>query len=322
MNTVLEELGKTGIVPVIKIDDAGKAVPLARALIAGGIPCAEVTFRTDQCEDALRRINAEVPEILLGAGTVLNTAQVDRALAAGAKFIVSPGFNPRVVARCIDRGIPVIPGCSNPSDIERALEADIDVIKFFPAELTGGPAYMKALSGPYRSLKFIPTGGINVENIAKYSAYEKTLACGVTWIVSSALIEAGDFDAISRLCREAVLAMLGFTVAHLGINASAKYEAETTAKFFQNLFGFAPRETAKSFFAGEKIEIMNAAGRGAHGHIGLGTWSVPKAKHYLERLGMTFDEAGAVRTPDGEPVLIYMNETVLGFALHLVKRTS
>ena len=205
MHAVLEELKKIGIIPVIKIDDAAKAVPLAKALIAGNIPCAEVTFRTVQGEEAMRRINKEVPGILLGAGTVLTTEQVDKAVAAGAKFIVSPGYNPRVVSYCADKGIPITPGCVTPSDIERALEMGLEAVKFFPAEQAGGLEYIKAVAAPYSSMYFIPTGGINAQNIAKYSAFKKVLACGGSWMVNAELINAGEFEKITALCKEAVL---------------------------------------------------------------------------------------------------------------------
>ena len=168
MNEIFEELGEIGIVPVIRIDDVEQAVPLARALMAGGISCAEITFRTEQGEEAIRRVGRECPEILLGAGTVLTVDQVDRAVKAGARFVVSTGFNPKVGAHCVERGIPVVPGCSNPSDIEQALEFGLDVIKFFPAESAGGLPYVKAVAAPYPGLKFMPTGGINADNIGSW----------------------------------------------------------------------------------------------------------------------------------------------------------
>jgi 2-dehydro-3-deoxyphosphogluconate aldolase/(4S)-4-hydroxy-2-oxoglutarate aldolase len=204
MQTILEELGEIGIVPVIKIDDAEKAVPLAKALAAGGIPCAEVTFRTPAAEEALRRINATVPGVLLGAGTVLTTDQVDRAIDAGAKFIVSPGFNPKVVGHCIKHGIVIVPGCSTPTDIEQALEFGRGVVKYFPAEQAGGLEYIKALAAPYSQVRFMPTGGINRNNIAQYIAYDRILACGGSWMAPPDLITAGDFDRITTLCKEAV----------------------------------------------------------------------------------------------------------------------
>ena len=203
MHAVLENLKKIGIIPVIKIDDDANAVPLAKALIAGGIPCAEVTFRTARAEEAMRRISKEAPDILLGAGTVLSSEQADKAVAAGAKFIVSPGFNPKVVSHCVKKGIPITPGCITPTEVDHALEMGIEAVKFFPAEQSGGLEYIKAISAPYSSMYFIPTGGINAQNIVKYLAYKKILACGGTWMVSAELINAGKFDTIALLCKEA-----------------------------------------------------------------------------------------------------------------------
>ncbi|MDR1559199.1 MAG: bifunctional 4-hydroxy-2-oxoglutarate aldolase/2-dehydro-3-deoxy-phosphogluconate aldolase [Clostridiales bacterium] len=203
MNDILKQIGQIGIVPVIAISDVEKAVPLAKALIAGGIPCAEVTLRTGEGEECIRRIAESVPEILLGAGTVLRIEQVDRAMKAGAKFIVSPGFNPKVAQYCVDNNILIIPGCSTPSDMESAIELGLDTVKFFPAEQAGGLPYIKACAAPYTGLKFVPTGGINAGNIGKYSAYNKIAACGGSWMVSKELLEAGNFEEITRLCEEA-----------------------------------------------------------------------------------------------------------------------
>jgi 2-dehydro-3-deoxyphosphogluconate aldolase/(4S)-4-hydroxy-2-oxoglutarate aldolase len=216
MHAILEKLGNIGIVPVIKIDDAEKAVPLAKALAAGGIPCIELTLRTAHGIEAIRRITKEAPEVLAGAGTVLTPDQVDNAVDAGAQFIVSPGFNPKVVAHCIQKGILVIPGCANPSDIEQAIEFNLDVVKFFPAEAAGGLEYIKAISAPYPQLKFMPSGGINAHNIAQYIAYDKILACGGSWMADSNLINTGDFAKITALSQEAVLSLLGLTIARIG----------------------------------------------------------------------------------------------------------
>jgi 2-dehydro-3-deoxyphosphogluconate aldolase/(4S)-4-hydroxy-2-oxoglutarate aldolase len=216
MHTILEKLGEIGIVPVIKIDDADKAVPLAKALSAGDIPCIELTLRTAQGIEAIRRITKSAPEVLAGAGTVLTPDQVDNAIDAGAQFIVSPGFNPKVVAHCIKKGILVIPGCANPSDIEQAIEFNLDVVKFFPATAAGGLEYIKAISAPYPQLKFMPSGGINADNIAKYIAFDKILACGGSWMADSSLINAGDFAKITALSQSAVLSLLGLTIARIG----------------------------------------------------------------------------------------------------------
>jgi 2-dehydro-3-deoxyphosphogluconate aldolase/(4S)-4-hydroxy-2-oxoglutarate aldolase len=321
MNGVLEELGKIGIVPVIKIDDVEKAVPLAKALIAGGIPCAEITFRTAQGEEAIRRIAGEVPGILLGAGTVLTTEQVDRAIDAGAKFIVSPGLNPKVVAHCLEKGIPITPGCSNPSDIEQALEAGLEVVKFFPAEQAGGLDYIKAIAAPYPGLKFMPTGGINAVNIAKYIAYEKIHACGGSWMVSADLINAGDFEKITSLSREAVMNLLGFSVLHVGLNGQEAEGALKTARFFFDIFGFPAKDGNSSVYAGDNIEIMKIpSAPGLHGHIGIGTNSFPRAVAYLERRGVELDQTRVKKDPQGRPFLIYCKEEILGFAVHIVQK--
>jgi len=204
MNNILEKIKEIGIVPVIAMSDVDKAVPLAKALAAGGIPCAEVTFRTAEGEECIRRMAAEVPEVLVGAGTVLTREQVDKAVAAGAKFAVSPGFNSKVVAYCAEKGVVMLPGCSNPSDMEAALELGLDTVKFFPAQQAGGLAYIKACAAPYTKLSFMPTGGISAGNLAEYIAFNKIIACGGSWMVTKELIESGNFEEITRLCREAV----------------------------------------------------------------------------------------------------------------------
>jgi 2-dehydro-3-deoxyphosphogluconate aldolase/(4S)-4-hydroxy-2-oxoglutarate aldolase len=319
MHAVLEELKKIGIIPVIKIEDAARAVPLAKALIAGGIPCAEVTFRTAAGEEAIRRISAEVPGILVGAGTVLSAEQVDKAAAAGARFIVSPGFNPRVVARCAEKGIPITPGCSNPSDIEQALEAGLEAVKFFPAVQAGGLEYIKAVAAPYGSMMFIPTGGINAGNIAEYIAYEKILACGGSWMVNADLINAGDFGKIAALCREAVLSMLDFKFAHVGVNAGSEGEAEKAVKLFETLFGLKRDERSVSVFAGSGIEIMKNAGQGQKGHIGIKTSSAVKAAAYLERMGIELKAETIKLDKKGNATFFYLKEEVAGFAVHIVQ---
>ena len=204
MNEVLKQIEKVGIVPVVVLDDVKDAEPLAKALCEGGLPCAEVTFRTAAAEESISIMSEKFPDMLVGAGTVLTTEQVDRAVAAGAKFIVSPGLNPRVVKYCVEKGIPVTPGTANPSDIEAALEFDLDVVKFFPAENLGGLKMIKALAAPYVELKFMPTGGIDASNVKEYLSYNKILACGGSWMVKGDLVKAGDFAKITELTKEAV----------------------------------------------------------------------------------------------------------------------
>lgn len=204
MNPVLEQIQKIGIVPVVVLDDAKDAEPLAKALCEGGLPCAEVTFRTEAAEECIRIMSEKFPQMLVGAGTVLTTEQVDRAVAAGAKFIVSPGLNPRIVKYCVEKGILITPGCANASDIEQALENGLEVVKFFPAEPAGGLNMIKALAAPYVGVKFMPTGGINAKNVRDYLSYDRIIACGGSWMVKNDLVKAGDFEKITEMTKEAV----------------------------------------------------------------------------------------------------------------------
>ena len=203
MNDTLKHIGSTGIVPVVVLNKVSDAEPLAAALIAGGLPCAEVTFRTDAAEESIRSISKKFPDMFVGAGTVLSVEQVDRAIGAGAKFIVSPGLNPKVVEYCIKKGYPICPGIMTPTELEVALGFGLDVVKFFPAENAGGLKMIKAMSAPYTMMKFMPTGGINATNVRDYLACDKILACGGSWMVKGDLVAAGDFAQIEKLTREA-----------------------------------------------------------------------------------------------------------------------
>ena len=320
MNEVLEKIQKIGIVPVVVLDDAKDAAPLAKALCEGGLPCAEVTFRTAAAEESIRIMAKEFPEMLVGAGTVLTTEQVDRAVNAGAKFIVSPGLNPTVVKYCVDKGIPVTPGTSNPSDVEMAISLGLDVVKFFPAEAAGGINMIKAMAAPYTQMKFMPTGGINAKNINSYLAFDKILACGGSWMVKKDLVAAGKFDEIQALTEEAVRTMLGFELRHIGVNCEDEAAADSVASKFDNLFGFSKKVGNSSIFAGIEVEAMKKIGRGTNGHIAIGTNSVARAKNYLESVkGAKFIEDSAV-VKNGKLTAIYLEDEIGGFAIHLVQK--
>ncbi len=320
MNEVLEKISKVGIVPVVVLDDAKDAKPLAEALIKGGLPCAEVTFRTAAAEESIRIMASEFPDMLVGAGTVLTTEQVDRAVNAGAKFIVSPGLNPKVVQYCIDKGIPVTPGTSNPSDVEQAIELGLEVVKFFPAEAAGGLNMIKSMAAPYTQMKFMPTGGISAKNICEYLAFDKIIACGGSWMVKKDLVAAGKYDEIQALTEEAVRTMLGFELRHIGVNCEDESAADAVASRYDELFGFTKKTGNSSIFAGIEIEAMKKAGCGANGHIAIGTNSVARAKNYLASVkNVKFIEDSAV-IKNGKLIAIYMEEEIGGFAVHLVQK--
>ncbi|MBR1417786.1 MAG: bifunctional 4-hydroxy-2-oxoglutarate aldolase/2-dehydro-3-deoxy-phosphogluconate aldolase [Synergistaceae bacterium] len=202
MSEIFEKFSKIGIVPVVVLDDAKDAEKLGEALVAGGLPCAEVTLRTDAALESIK-IMAQNKDLLVGAGTVLSIEQVDKAVNAGAKFIVSPGLNPKVVKYCVDNNIPITPGTQTPSEMEQALELGLNVVKFFPAEPAGGLNMIKAVAAPYTSLKFMPTGGINSKNVVDYLMYDRILACGGSWMVKKDLIAAGSWDKLKSMIKEA-----------------------------------------------------------------------------------------------------------------------
>ena len=203
MSTIFEQFKKIGIIPVVVLDDAKDAAPLAEALCEGGLPCAEVTFRTAAAADVIRIMSEKYPEMLVGAGTVLTNEQVDRAVECGAKFIVSPGLNPEIVKYCISKGIPVTPGTQTPSEMEQAIELGLSVVKFFPAEPAGGLKMIKAVAAPYVGLQFMPTGGISAANVREYLKFDRIIACGGSWMVKADLVKAGRFDEIKALTAEA-----------------------------------------------------------------------------------------------------------------------
>ena len=204
MSTVAEKIAGFGVVPVVVLEDVKDAAPLAKALVEGGLPCAEVTFRTAAAEESIRVMATEYPDMFVGAGTVLTIEQVDRAVAAGAKFIVSPGFDPEIVDYCLEKEIPVFPGCITPSEVAQAVKRGLKVVKFFPAEQFGGVATIKAMAAPYVGLKFMPTGGVSAKNLESYLSCDKIIACGGSWMVKGDLVKAGKFDEIKTLTEEAV----------------------------------------------------------------------------------------------------------------------
>ncbi len=321
MNDMIKQLYEIGLIPVIKIEDANDAVPLAKALIDGGLPAAEITFRTSCAAEAIKKITEAYPEMLVGAGTVLTCEQVDAAIAAGSKFLVSPGLNPKVTSYCLSKGVPMLPGCSNPSDVEAALELGLTTVKFFPAEAAGGLKMLKAMAAPYGQLTFMPTGGINADNLLEYLKFGKIIACGGSFMVADKLVKEKKWDEITALTRNAVKTMLGLEFVHIGINNENREEAERAAKLFELMFGMPTRETSKSIFAGDAFEFMMGKGPGRCGHIGIRTHFVDRAIAYFKRMGFEFDEASITYDEkSGKPKFVYFKDEIAGFAVHLVQK--
>lgn len=318
MNPILRTIGLTGIIPVVAIDDANNAVPLARALMEGGIPCIEITFRTNAARDAMRQISAGVPEMLMGAGTVLTVEQARMAIECGAKYIVSPGLNRKVVEYCLAGNIPVTPGVATPTEVEAAMELGLEVVKFFPAEAMGGLAYLNAIGAPYKAMKFIPTGGIDESLLLSYLKSSRVHACGGSWMVKSDLIAAGKFDEIRSLSAKAVAAMLGLHVAHVGINSGTAEEANRLAAFLGGVLHLPVRETSAAFFAGPQVEFRKNPSPGVHGHLAIGTNFIERAIAFLERTGIkTLPETMIEKS--GKPHAVYVDMDIAGFAVHLIQ---
>lgn len=320
MNEILQTISNIGIIPVIAIEDAALAVPLAKALAEGGLPAAEVTFRTAAAEDAIRAIAREVPEMLVGAGTVLTTEQADRAMTAGATFIVAPGYDPSVTQYVIDKGGLMMPGTASAGEMQQAMNQGCEMLKFFPAEANGGVAMLKNIGAALKTAKWMCTGGVNAKNVNDYLGYEQIAAVGGTWMCKNDMIKAEKWDEITNLCKEAVKTMLGFELAHVGVNCADDKEAEQTAKTLCTLFGLDYKAGNSSIFAGKAVECMKKPGRGAHGHIAIGTNSVDRAVYHLGRQGVEFIEDSRVLDAKGKTKAIYLKQELSGFAIHLVQK--
>lgn len=317
-DALVNELENVGIVPVIKLDNVNDAEKLAKALRDGGINCAEVTFRAKGAEEVISRMTKAYPDMLVGAGTVLTCEQADAAIKAGAKFCVAPGLNPKVVKHCLDKGVPFAPGLSSASEIEQALELGLDFAKFFPAEQAGGLAYIKAVCGPYTTMRFMPTGGVTADNLNGYLAYKKIVCCGGSWIVPPALLNAGDWAGITKLCREAIDKMLGFEMVHVGLNCANPEEAEGVADEFEKAFGFNKKVGNSSVFASTYMEMMKKPFKGTHGHIAIATNSVKRAVYQLKLRGFEADESSFKYNAEGVLNVAYLRHEFGGFAVHLV----
>ena len=318
MTDILKKIHGIGIVPVIALENVEDAAPLAQALCNGGLPVAEVTYRTACAHDAMIEMKKACPQMLVGAGTVLTKEQVDSALDAGAEFIVSPGLNPEIVRYCQEKNVPILPGTANASDIEVALSLGLTAVKFFPAEPLGGIKMISALAAPYTQMKFMPTGGVSPKNMKDYLSNPKIIACGGTWMIDKKAMQEKNFAKIEELTRQAVREMLEIKIKHIGINvptAEAKGTAEMMARLFQGVVS----ETSKGYFGSPLIEVMNEGFHvGTHGHIAMGVSSTERAMAYFKALGYEFDEESVTYDAHGDAKFAYFKGEFAGFGIHLV----
>ena len=316
---VLKKLAAAGVVPVVVLENAEDAVPTAKALLAGGVDVMEITFRTAAAPESIRRVAESCPEMTVGAGTVLTAEQAELAVQMGARFIVAPGFDEETVRWCTENGVAVTPGCVTPTEIMAAMKLGLKVLKFFPAGVYGGLNAMKALSGPFGGVKFIPTGGVDAKNLADYAAAPFIHAIGGSWICNKADIAAHNFDKITALCREARQILLGFEVDHIGINCEDAAAAAEVSAALHDAFGFGAKEGNSSVFVTPAIEVMKTNYLGEKGHIAIRTNRIEMAIDELEKRGWSVDPATA-KEKGGKLIAVYLRKEVGGFALHLKQK--
>ena len=317
--TALERLYNAAVVPVVVLDDAADAVPTAKALLAGGVDVMEITFRTAAAADSIAAVAKECPDMLVGAGTVITLEQCKKAVACGAKFIVSPGYSEEVVSWCVENDIAITPGCVTPTEIMAAMSHGLKVVKFFPANVYGGLSAMKALSGPFGGIKFIPTGGVSTQNIGEYAAAPYVHAVGGSWVCPKADISAGNFEKITALCLEARKNLLGFEIAHVGINTADADTSMEVCGTFEKAFGFATKAGNSSNFATSSIEVMKSMYLGANGHLAVRTNSMACALAELERRGFAADMSTA-KYKGEKLTAVYLKDEIGGFAVHLLQK--
>ena len=316
---IIDRLGNAGVVPVVVLEDAADAVPTAKAMLAGGIDVMEITFRTAAAQESIAAVAKECPGMLVGAGTVNTLEQCKTAVEAGAKFIVAPGYCEEVVVWCLENNIPVTPGCVTPTEIMAALAHGLKVLKFFPANVYGGLSAMKSLSGPFGGAKFIPTGGVDLSNLADYLAAPFVHAVGGSWLCAKADISAHNFEKITALCKEARKAALGFEVVHVGVNTESAEESLEICRHLEAAFGFKTQPGSSSNFASPAVEVMKSQYLGSHGHIAVRTNSIPRAIEELRRRGYNVDTSTA-KYKGKRMTAIYLQRQFGGFALHLLQK--
>lgn len=318
---VLDRIGNAGLVPVVVIDNAEDAAPAARALLDAGLDIMEITMRTSAGIQAIKNVRALEPDMLVGAGTILTLEKCKEAIEAGAQFIVSPGINPVIVEWCVTNNKIITPGCVTPSEIEKALSFGLNTLKFFPADVYGGVSAMTALQGPYKSVgvKFIPTGGVNDDNLTEFADKPFIHAIGGGWLCKTADITNHNFAAITENVKKTIDILIGFEIAHVGINQDTAEEALNVCKQFNKAFNFPIKEGSSSNFASTSIEVLKSKYLGTQGHLAVKTNNIQRAIHYLKQRGFEINMETAKYK--GETMIaVYLRDEIGGFAVHLLQK--
>ena len=318
---LLERIKTIGLIPVVAFDSAEQAVPVAGAMYGAQLDIIEITMRTAAGVESIRRVKAQIPDMIVGAGTVLTLEKAKESVGAGAQFIVLPGYQEDVVSWCVDSGVLVLPGCVTPHEIQLALQKGLKVMKFFPADVYGGIKAMGALNGPFgpSGVSFVPTGGIDIKNLSEYVRAPFIAAVGGSFLCSSKQIKEGDYAGIAKSVADSIDILLGFELAHVGVNTEGPEQGEGIAKTLAGAFNFPYLPGNSAIFAGTAVEVVKGAGPGAHGHVAIRTNSLSRAAYYLEKRGFAVDPATA-KSKDGKTVAVYLKDQIGGYAYHLLQK--
>ncbi|MDR3121755.1 MAG: bifunctional 4-hydroxy-2-oxoglutarate aldolase/2-dehydro-3-deoxy-phosphogluconate aldolase [Clostridiales bacterium] len=318
---LLERVRRIGLVPVVAFESADQAVPCSRALREAQLDIIEITMRTAAGIESIRRVKAEFPDMVVGAGTVLTLEKAKEAVDAGAEFVVLPGYQEDVVAWCVGKGVAVLPGCVTPAEIQLALQKGLKVLKFFPADVYGGVKALKALNGPFgpSGVTFIPTGGVDQKNLADYVQVPFIAAVGGGWLCSSKQIKEADYAGITKTVKESIDVLLGFELGHVGFNTAGAEQSEEITKTLVSAFHFPYLPGNSANFAGAAVEVVKSTGLGKNGHVAIKTNNIDRAEYYLAKRGFVVDPATA-KSKDGKTTAVYLKDEIGGFAFHLLQK--
>jgi 2-dehydro-3-deoxyphosphogluconate aldolase/(4S)-4-hydroxy-2-oxoglutarate aldolase len=318
---LIDRIKKIGLIPVVAFENADMAVPAAKALRDGQLDIIEITMRTAAGIESIKRVTAEFPDMIVGAGTVLTVEKAKESVEAGAQFIVMPGYQEDIVSWCVENGVLVTPGCVTPYEIQLALQKGLKVLKFFPADVYGGLAAMRALNGPFgpAGVSFIPTGGVDLKNLAEFVQAPFIAAVGGSFLCSSKQLKDGDYAGITKGAAESIDAMLGFELAHVGFNTENAEKGEEIAKTLTSAFHFPYLPGNSAIFAGTAIEVVKSVGLGDRGHVAIKTNNIDRAVYYLEKRGFSID-ASTAKEKGGKTIAVYLKDQIGGYAFHLLQK--
>ena len=310
-----------GLAPVVVLDDADDAVPLAKALYKGGIRFMEITFRTAAAAQSIKNVAEGFPKMIVGAGTIINGKMAEEAHKAGAQFIVTPGYSQEVVDYCNNNSLAVVPGTTTMTEIMMAINSGCDIVKLFPAELSGGIKYINNIVSVFPNLKFMPSGGIGLENLDPYAAHKAIAATGGSWLAPKKLIKEKNWAEITKICEASVKKTLGFRLLHIGINNENDEAAYSAAKTLSDIVGEPLSDKGSAYFVGDMADVVKSVIAGEHGHIAIETINIDRAMRYFEDRGYTFENIG--RDANGKVIACWFpldQVNAGGFAVHLRRK--